>query len=152
MNDRLIPFLKKVRDDTAYIFSWLTFIILITAFIRGNAAVSIALLAKILLLSVIAAVSCTVAFTRTVIRKKGFLFRINLFVLVFIPAEIVVFYWMGIFRGTGTLTQWLVFFSVVFLLYLVSIGIGTISCRKEGREINDMLDHYKKGRNHNDGE
>ena len=107
MNDRLIPFLKKIRDYTAYIFSWLTIIIVIVSFVGGNVTISAQLLGKTLLLSVIAAISLTVAFTRTVIRKKGFLFRINLFALVFIPAEIVVFYWIGIFSGTGIPLQWI---------------------------------------------
>ena len=147
MNDRLIPFFKKVRDFTAYIFSWLVILVLIISFVSGNLSVSAALLGKTLLLSVVAAVSLTVAFTRTVIRKKGFLFRINLFALVFIPAEIAVFYWMGIFSGTGTPVQWLIFFGVILFLYIVSVVIGTLACRKEGRAINDMLDNYKKGRN-----
>ncbi|HBI52767.1 MAG TPA: hypothetical protein DDX72_08315 [Ruminococcaceae bacterium] len=152
MNDRVIPFLKKIRDYTAYIFSWLTIIILIVSFISGNVSISALLLARILLLSAIAAVSCTVAFTRTVIRRKGFLFRINLFALVFIPAEIAVFYRIGIFAGTGTPVQWLIFFGVILFLYIVSVGIGTLACRKEGRSINNMLDNYKKGRNKNYGE
>lgn len=147
MNDRLIPFLKKIRDYTAYIFSWLAILILIASFVSGNVSVSAELLGKTLLLSVIAAVSLTVAFTRTVIRRKGFLFRINFFVLVFIPAEIAVFYWMGIFSGAGTPVQWLIFFGVILFLYIVSVGIGTLACRKEGRAMNDMLDNYKKGRN-----
>ncbi len=152
MNDRVIPFLKKIRDYTAYIFSWLTIIILIVSFISGNVSISALLIARILLLSVIAAVSCTVAFTRTVIRRRGFLFRINLFALVFIPAEIAAFYRIGIFDGAGTTVQWLIFFGVILLLYIVSVGIGTLACRKEGRDINDMLDNYKKGRNKNYGE
>ena len=152
MNDRVIPFLKKIRDYTAYIFSWLTIIILIVSFISGNMSISALLIARILLLSVIAAVSCTVAFTRTVIRRRGFLFRINLFALVFIPAEIAVFYRIGIFDGAGTTVQWLIFFGVILLLYIVAVGIGTLACRKEGRDINDMLDNYKKGRNKNYGE
>lgn len=147
MNDRLIPFLKKIRDYTSYIFSWLTILIIIASFIGGNVSIPAELLGKTLLLSVIAAVSLTVAFTRTVIRKKGFLFRINLFALVFIPAEIAVFYSMGIFSGTGTPVQWLIFFGVILFLYIVSVGIGTLVCRKEGRSINEMLDNYKKGRN-----
>ena len=152
MNDRLIPFLKKIRDYTAYIFSWLTILILIMSFISGNVTLSAALLARVLLLSVIAAVSCTISFTRTVIRKKGFLFRINLFALVFIPAEIAVFYRIGIFGGTGTPVQWLIFFGVILFLYIVSVVIGTFACRKEGRTINNMLDYYKKGRKNNYGE
>jgi len=148
MNDRVIPFLKKIRDYTAYIFSWLTILIVIVSFIGGNISISAAVLAKVLLLSFIAAVSCTVAFTRAVIRKKGFLFRINLFALVFIPAETAVFYWIGIFSGAGTPAQWLIFFGVILLLYIVSVGIGTLACRKEGRSLNNMLDDYKKGRNY----
>ncbi len=147
MNDRVIPFLKKTRDYTAYIYSWLTILIIIVSFIGGNINISPALLAKILLLSAIAAVSCTAAFTRTVIRKKGFLFRINLFALVFIPAEIAVFFWIGIFSGSGTVYQWLIFFGVILFLYIVSVCIGTLVCKKEGRTLNNMLDDYKKGRN-----
>ena len=147
MNDRLIPFLKRFSDFTAYIFSWLVILVIIISFVSGNVTVSASLLGKTLLLSVIAAVCGTVAFTRTVIRKKGFLFRINFFVLVFIPAEIAVFYWMGIFSGTGTPVQWMIFFSVILFLYIVSVCIGTLACRKEGRAMNDMLDNYKKGRN-----
>ena len=146
MNDRVIPFLKKIRDYTAYIFSWLTILIIIVALAGGNVNISAAVLTKVLLLSLIAAVSCTVAFTRTVIRKKGFLFRINLFALVFIPAEIAVFYWIGIFRDAGTIYQWLIFFGVILFLYIVSVCIGTIACKKEGRSLNNMLDDYKKGR------
>ena len=152
MNDRVIPFLKKVRDFTAYIFSWLTILILIISSINGNVTVSDPLLAKLLLLSVIAAVSLTIAFTRTVIRKKGFLFRVNFFALVFIPAEIAVFYWIGIFDGPGDPSEWLIFFGVILFLYIVSVGIATFVCRKEGRTINNMLDNYKKGRNNNYGE
>ena len=36
MNDRLIPFLKNIRDYTSYIFSWLTILIIIASFIGGN--------------------------------------------------------------------------------------------------------------------
>ena len=147
MNDRLIPFLKKIRDYTAYIFSWLMILIVIVSFAAGNVSVSVLLLGRIFLLSVIAAFSLTTAFTRTVIRKRGFLFRINFFVLVFIPAEIAVFYRIGVFSGKVTPVRWLIFFGVILFLYIVSVGIGTLACRKEGREINDMLDNYKKGRN-----
>ena len=152
MNDRVIPFVKNIRDYTAYIFSWLTILIIIVSFAGGNISISATLLAKVLLLSVIATFSCTVAFTRTVIRKKGFLFRINLFALVFIPSEIAVFYWIGIFSGKGTPVQWVVFFGVILSLYSISVSIGTLACRNEGRSINNLLDNYKKGRNNHHGE
>ena len=64
---------------------------------------------------------------------------------MFIPAEILMFYLMGIFEGSGSLSLWVIFFTIIILMYIISLIIDVLIMRKKAVEYTEKLDAYKGG-------
>jgi len=60
--------------------------------------------------------------------------------------ESVGFYWLNFFNGTESLLQWLIFISIVLVLYTVSIFIYKRISKKQGEVYTEALKHYQQKR------
>ena len=109
-----------------------------------NETISVKFLLKVLALSAWASISFVACFENDKIRKKGFMFSLTCFYVVFIPVEILMFYFMEIFRNVGTPTLWISFATIVILSYLLSALIDWIVMRKKADLYTDKLERYKK--------
>ena len=55
------------------------------------------------------------------------------------------FYLMGIFEGSGSLSLWVIFFTIIILMYIISLIIDVLIMRKKAVEYTEKLDAYKGG-------
>ena len=76
-------------------------------------------------------------------KKKGFVFSLTVFFLLFIPAEVLMFYLMGIFVGVGTPALWITLGAIIIASYVSCILIDVIVMRKRACEYTAKLKEYK---------
>jgi uncharacterized membrane protein YobD (UPF0266 family) len=62
---------------------------------------------------------------------------------MFIPAEIAMFYFMGIFSTAGNLISWLIFAGIVLGAYIVSVLVDVNIMRKKGEIYTERFQDYK---------
>lgn len=142
--ERFTNFLAATRNAFAAIFAWLVICVIVVALIGRSETISVKFLLKVLALSAWAAISFVACFGNDKIRKKGFMFSMTCFYVVFIPVEILMFYFMGIFQNGGTPALWIGFGVIVLLFYLVSALIDWIVMRKKADVYTQKLEQYKK--------
>ena len=92
--DKIKGFLKGLRDAVAFSFSWLTICVIIVSLLSGNKIVTVSFLIKLFLLCLWGSISFTLCFRNLGFEKKGFMFSLTAFYILFIPVEIVMFYLM----------------------------------------------------------
>ncbi|MCR4649218.1 MAG: hypothetical protein K5776_09090 [Lachnospiraceae bacterium] len=133
-----------MRNGFTFSYSWLVICSIIVSLISGKEFISTAFLLKILALSAWASVSFTVCFLNPKVNKKGFIFSLTLFYILFIPAEIAMFYLMGIFvSGQGSPVFWTIFIAIVVATYVLSLLIDLIIMRKKAGIYTQKLNEYK---------
>ncbi len=140
----MIELLKNFRDGVAYSFAWLVLCVIMMACALGNEAISVSFLLKLLVLCLWASLSFVISFRVSKIRKKGFMVSLTCFYLLFLPVEILLFYAMGIFRGTGSPVLWIIFIAIVFGAYLLSLMIDAIVMKRKAVEYTKHLENYQK--------
>ena len=147
---RVKEILYGIRDGMAYAFSWLVICTMAISFIGGKEAIPVSFLIKIFVLCLWAVISFMVCFKSTKIQKKGFIFSLTLFYILFIPVEILMFYAMGIFSGTGSAGVWIIFGVIVGLTYLISLLVDHFVMKRDAevytRKILDYASKNNTGR------
>ena len=134
-----------IRNALALVFSWLIICTMIYGFVSGVESVTIAFLGKVLLLSIWAVVSFSVCFKIPRLQKKGFIFQITCFFLMFIPVEIALFYYMGMFNTSGSSFTWIIFFVLISVLYLISLFIDLLVMRRRAVLYTQKMNDYVSG-------
>ena len=86
-------------------------------------------------------VFCFRVFTK-LMKKKGFVFDLTVFFLTFIPVEILMFYWMNIFSGAGTVKLWIILGIFVLICYATCILIDVFVMKKRAKEYTRKLLEY----------
>lgn len=140
--ERIKNILISIRDWFALSFTWLVICTLILAQVKGLEAIKVSTLLKILALCAWAVIIFAVSFKVPKIRGRGFMFSLTVFYLLFIPVEILMFYLMGIFTGTGSVMLWLVFAGILAAMYLISALIDIIVMRKRAVIYSRKLEEY----------
>ena len=141
--DKIKVFLAGLRDAIAYSFSWLVICVIIASLLSGNDIITIRFLIKLFVLCFWGAVCFTVCFRNQGIQRKGFMFALTLFYVLFIPVEIVMFYVMGIFQKTGNIALWGMFIAIVVVMYIVSAIIDKVIMYRRSEEYTNKLLEYK---------
>ena len=75
-------------------------------------------------------------------RKRGFVFDLTVFFVLFIPVEVLMFYWMEIFSGKGLVSFWLFFGIIVISCYIAAILIDVLVMRKRAKTYTEKLIEY----------
>jgi putative effector of murein hydrolase LrgA (UPF0299 family) len=75
-------------------------------------------------------------------KKSGFVFDLTVFYAMFVPVEILMFYWMKIFTGSGFTAFWIVFVAIVVVCYLTALLIDVLIMKKRAGEYTKKLLEY----------
>ena len=78
-------------------------------------------------------------------KKKGFIVQLTVFYVLFVPAEIIFFYSMGLFNGAGNMISWIIFFVIIALLYILALLIDVLIMKKQAVSYTEKLEEYKNG-------
>lgn len=140
--------LIEFRNGMAFSFSWLVLCTMILAAMYGRDSISVGTLLKIFVLCVWAVLCFIVCFGNALIKKKGFIFRLTLFYGLFIPVEVIMFFFMHIFTMPGKLLEWGVFAALIVSFYVVCVLINNIVCKKQGVIYTEQLKAYNERRTH----
>ena len=93
---RIKDLLILLRDGIALSFTWLLLIVVIASLILGTKTVAVSLIIKIFALCVWGVFSFILCFKFEKVTKRGFIFSLTLFYILFIPVEVTMFYFMGL--------------------------------------------------------
>ena len=144
---RVKQILCGIRDGMAYAFSWLVICTVAISLIGGKEVVPVAFLVKLFVLCLWAVISFMVCFRNQRVQKKGFIFSLTLFYILFIPVEVLMFFGMGIFTGVGNPGVWIVFGVIVGLSYLLSLLIDHFIMKRDAEVYTrKMLDYTAKNK------
>ena len=130
------------RNALAFSFAWLVLCVaLVSLFGDGNLTAQFLL--KVFALCSWGSVSFVFSFFTDFMKKKGFIFCLTVFFLLFIPVEVLMFYFMGIFVGVGTPVMWILLGSLIAVSYVGCILIDVFVMRKRAKEYTAKLMEYK---------
>ncbi len=130
------------RNALAFSFAWLVLCVMLASF-AGDGNISSVFLLKVLALCAWGSLCFVFSFCTKFMKKKGFVFCLTVFFLLFIPVEVLMFYLMGIFVGIGTPALWITLGAIVVASYVSCILIDVIVMRKRAREYTAKLKEYK---------
>lgn len=141
--DRMKEYLKNFRDASAYVFSWLMICILVLSLINGSENIKVTFLIKLLGFCLWSSASFVAAFQSSFMKKKGFIVQLTVFYVLFVPAEIIFFYSMGLFSGAGNMISWIIFFVIIASLYILALLIDVLIMKKQAVSYTEKLEEYK---------
>ena len=141
--DRMKEYLKYFRDAAAFLFAWLTICVLIISLISGNETISTSFLLKLLGFCVWTSAAFITAFVSSPLKKRGFIIQLTVFYLLFIPVEILFFYSIGVFSGSGNMISWIMFFVIIAVLYILALLIDVLIMKKQAVSYTEKLEEYK---------
>ncbi len=141
-----IQFLKWMRNGIAFMTTWFLILILLYNTITDIEVIKTITLIKMLVWIAGAVLIFNLFFTEVVFKKWSFMKRLNAFMILISIYESMGFYWFGFFTGTENIYQWLIFISIVLILYLVSVCIYQLISKKQGKIYTDTLKHYQQKR------
>lgn len=141
-NNKIKELLAFIRNGLAFSFSWLVICTMIVSLMSGQESVSVEFLLKIFTLCLWGVITFAICFKNRRILKKGFIFSLTLFYILFIPVEIAMFYFMGIFTSKGNLTFWVIFGAIVVMLYVTSVLVDALVMKKNARVYTEKMNEY----------
>ena len=142
--DNIKNYLKGLRDATVYSFAWLMICVIAAMLVSGNETVTVGFLIKLFILCFWGAICFTVCFRNKGIQKRGFVFELTCFYILFIPVEVIMFYLMGIFQKSASPVLWIVFACIVALMYITSLVIDKVIMRKKAALYTKKLMEYNR--------
>lgn len=148
----IIRFLVWMRNGTSFCTAWFLILILLYSYIFNYQTISVDSLTKILFLIVGGVFIFCLFFARLFIRKWSFTRRLTGFMISISLYECAGFYWVGIFKESGTFVQWLIFIGVVCGLYFCCVAIYQQYSKKQGELYTQALKKYQRRRNGADEE
>ena len=140
--ERVKELLINFRNAVAFSYSWLVICCLAVTLISGKDTLDAGFLLKLLVLCIWASFSFVICFRTQKMQKKGFIFSLSCFYIMFIPAEIGLFYLMGIFKGAGSPAAWIVFIAIIAVMYIVSLIIDNMIMKKNAVDYTRKLTEY----------
>lgn len=143
--DGIKEILCIIRDGMAYAFSWLVLCSMFLSYTAGNKVISVSYLLKLFILCLWGVVSFAICFKNGKIQKKGFVFSLTLFYVLFIPVEVIIFYVMGIFNGVGNMGAWILFGVIIIVAYLISLLVDHFVMKRNAKTYTQkMMDYISK--------
>lgn len=130
------------RNALAFSFAWLVLCVVLAS-LAGDGTITALFLVKLLALCAWGSLSFVFSFCTRFMKKKGFVFCLTVFFLLFIPVEVLMFYLMGIFVGVGTPALWIALGAIIVISYVLCILIDVLVMRKRAREYTAKLKEYK---------
>ena len=136
-------FLIYFRNAMSFVFSWLVICSVILMLILGSKAISIAFLIKLFVLCLWGVITFGICFLTKKMQKKGFIFSLTIFYVLFIPVEVAMFYFMGMFSTKGNVIVWSIFGAIVVLTYITCLVIEFFVLKKRAADYTKKVLEYK---------
>ena len=130
------------RNALAFSYSWLVLCAVLVSLVGGGENLNTVLLLKILALCAWGSACFVFAFFTKIMKKRGFVFELTIFFALFIPVEVLMFYWMKIFTGAGTVLLWMILGIFVIICYITCIMIDLFVMKKRAKVYTDKLMEY----------
>lgn len=138
------------RNALAFSYSWLVLCSALVGILYAGLDFRVAVgysikcetLLKLLALCAWGSACFVFAFFSKIMRKRGFVFDLTVFFVLFIPVEILMFYWMDIFTGSGSAALWTILGIFVLICYITCILIDVFIMRKRSKVYTDKLNEY----------
>ena len=134
------------RNSVAFSYAWLVLCVAAVSLATGITGVSAVFLVKLLALCVWGSMSFVFAFFTQLMKSKGFIFDLTVFYILFVPAEVLMFYVMGIFEGVGTPVMWIALGIIIAAFYIAAILIDLLIMRRRSVEFTEKLIEYRNGK------
>lgn len=142
----IIQFFVWLRNGISFCVTWFLILIIIMCKIVGTEMIGVNLLTKLLVFVSGGVLIFCSFFTKIFIKKWLFTARLTGFIISITMYECLCFYWIGLFRGSGNIVQWIIFVSIIFVLYFICIIIYCIYSKKQGEIYTQALHQYQQGR------
>ncbi len=143
--DKVKNVLITIRDMFSFGFTWLIICVLVICLFTGADVIKLSTLWKLMGLCAWGAVCFGVCFKIPFFVRKGFIFSLSVFYVLFVPIEIAMFYFMGLFtQEGGNLSVWIIFFAIISALYVLALAIDAIYLKKKGVEYTEKLKEYNR--------
>ncbi|MBO6089669.1 MAG: hypothetical protein J6P37_05110 [Lachnospiraceae bacterium] len=136
-------FLIYFRNAMSFVFSWLVICSVILMLLLGSKAISIAFLIKLFVLCLWGVITFGICFLTKKMQKKGFIFSLTIFYVLFIPVEVAMFYFMGMFSTKGNVIVWSIFGAIVVLTYITCLVIEFFVLKKRAADYTKKVLEYK---------
>lgn len=149
MNDHkknIVQFFVWLRNGISFCVTWFLMLMLITNYIFHIENVSTDTLMKMVLLVIGGVLIFCLLFCRVVIKRWKFVPRLTCFIFSIGIYEYLGFYWIGIFRNSGTAVHWFIFIGILIVLYLICIFIYQKYSKKQGEFYTQALYQYQHKR------
>jgi hypothetical protein len=130
------------RNALAFSYSWLVLCTVLISLIGGNKELTVVYLLKLLALCAWGSLCFVISFCTRLMKKKGFVFSLTVFFLSFVPAEVLMFYLMGLFEGAGTPVLWITLGIIIAVFYISAILIDVFVMRRRSEEYTKKLMEY----------
>ena len=127
----------------SFVFSWLVICSVILMLLLGSKAISIAFLIKLFVLCLWGVITFGICFLTKKMQKKGFIFSLTIFYVLFIPIEVAMFYFMGMFSTKGNVIVWSIFGAIVVLTYITCLVIEFFVLKKRAADYTKKVLEYK---------
>ncbi|MBO4616387.1 MAG: hypothetical protein J5717_03480 [Lachnospiraceae bacterium] len=142
--ERFKNFLAYIRNGLCFSFTWLLLMLMEGAVFSGIKAIEVGFLFKVFLMCLYGAVCFAVCFTDFLIRTKGFIFRLTILFITFIPVEVFTFYKLNIFAGKGTALEWTIFTVIVISFYITCLVLDRTKFKDKGERYTQLLNEYNR--------
>ena len=127
----------------SFVFSWLVICSVILMLLLGSKAISIEFLIKLFVLCLWGVITFGICFLTKKMQKKGFIFSLTIFYVLFIPVEVAMFYFMGMFSTKGNVIVWSIFGAIVVLTYITCLVIEFFVLKKRAADYTKKVLEYK---------
>lgn len=136
--------LTVFRNALGFSYAWTVLCAAVIVQIMGGGSISVGFLFKLLALCAWGSACFAGCFFNSLFDKRGFIFCLTLFYILFLPVEILIYYSMGIFAGGGSAIAWMIFWSSVLSMYLLAIFIDRLILKRRGAEYTQKLKEYNE--------
>lgn len=142
--DRFKNFVAYIRNGLCFSFSWIMLMLMFGAFFSGRKGIETDFLFKAFFMCLYGAVCFAVCFTDFLIRTKGFIFRLTVLFVTFIPVEVFMFYKMNLFAGKGTVLEWMIFAAIVISFYVTCLVLDKTVFKDKAERYTRLLNEYNR--------
>ena len=136
-------FLIYFRNAMSFVFAWLVICSVILNIALGSKSISIAFLIKLFVLCLWGVITFGICFLTKKMQKRGFIFSLTLFYVLFIPVEVLMFYFMGMFSTKGNIIVWSIFGAIVVLTYIICLVIEFFVLKKREAVYTEKVLEFK---------
>ncbi len=134
------------RNGICYCTTWFLILLLVCSKIYDTSSFSTIFLMKMIGLIIGGVLIFNTLFTSLIIKKWNFTTRLTIFMLIISIYQCVSFYLLSLFQTVGSVTEWLIFITIVLLFYFASLVIYHFYSKRKGEIYTKSLHAYQSKR------